>query len=147
VLAVGQRVSMEQKAPVNANNGQPEPFRNVTLLVKPEQAEALQLASQTGRLWLLLRNGTDNNMEKSIGVTVADLRGKSSRVLRDTDPFAMPISNLMPTAHSSSTTQPSANPYRVKIIRGGQESEVVFPEPSKLTTDPGVVTTTSERNQ
>jgi pilus assembly protein CpaB len=147
VLAVGQRVSADQKPQTNPNNGQPEPFRNVTLLVKPEEAEAIQLATQTGRPWLLLRNGKDDKVEKSTGVSVADLRGKNNKLNKDRDPFGTPISDLMTRPVGSPTTQPTEPGRRVKIIRGGQESEVTLPEPTKPSTDPGVVTSTKEGAQ
>lgn len=146
VLAVGQRVSAEQQTPTNPNNGQPEPFRNVTLLVKPDEAEAIQLATQTGRPWLVLRNGTDDKVEKSVGVTVADLRGKNGKLQKDKDPFGVPIVDILTPKFPTPTTQPSGE-RRVKIIRGGQESEVVVPEGNTPSSDPGIVTTTTEGQQ
>jgi len=148
VLAVGQRASASEKAAINPNNGQPEPFRNVTLLVKPAEAEAIQLVTQTGRPWLVLRNGNDKQIDKSTGVSIADLRGKSSAP-RDSDPFGVkttPVVDLLAVSNKSvPSTQPS-NEWKVKIIRGGQESEVSFPEITKPN-DPGIVTTTSEQSR
>lgn len=147
VLAVGQRVSADQKPQTNPNNGQPEPFRNVTLLVKPEEAEAIHLATQTGRPWLLLRNGKDDKVEKSSGVTVADLRGKASKLAKDRDPFGTPIGDLLTKPAAAPTTQPTDSGRRVKIIRGGVETEVVVPELPKQATDTGIVTSTKESAQ
>lgn len=49
----------------------------VTLLVSPEQAEVVTLAGSEGRIQLVLRNGSDTDVQKTAGVTVANLYGKS----------------------------------------------------------------------
>ena len=48
----------------------------VTLLVTPEQAEVIILAGSEGRIQLVLRNGSDNDIQKTKGVTVNSLYGK-----------------------------------------------------------------------
>lgn len=48
----------------------------VTLLVTPEQAEVIILAGSEGRIQLVLRNGSDNEVQKTNGVTVNSLYGK-----------------------------------------------------------------------
>lgn len=141
VLAVGQRVS--QETPV-ARDGTPEPFRNITLLVKPEEAEAVQLATQTGRPWLLLRSGKDKEIINSNGVTISDLRGKGARKT-EKDPFAFPVNNLtskLPNL-SAPATQPSGE-RRIKIIRGGQESEISVPATNAPAGKDGLMTRSSE---
>lgn len=48
----------------------------VTLLVTPEQGEVMTLAGSEGRIQLLLRNGSDTELQKTKGVTVNGLYGK-----------------------------------------------------------------------
>ena len=71
VLAVGSR--LDPTAP----QGDQGPAKTVTLLVSPNDAEKLELASSTGRIRLLLRKGTDPSMVEGQGLTVADMKGES----------------------------------------------------------------------
>lgn len=48
----------------------------VTLLVTPEQGEVMTLAGSEGRIQLLLRNGSDTELQKTKGVSVNALYGK-----------------------------------------------------------------------
>ncbi|HEY0008917.1 MAG TPA: Flp pilus assembly protein CpaB [Tepidisphaeraceae bacterium] len=68
VLSVGSRLS--------PNAPQTEPAKSVTLLVTPSDAEKLELASSTGRVRLLLRNGHDQSLVGSDGQTIAELKGE-----------------------------------------------------------------------
>ena len=47
----------------------------MTLLVTPEQAEVIILAGSEGRIQLVLRNGSDNDIQKTRGVTANSLYG------------------------------------------------------------------------
>jgi pilus assembly protein CpaB len=47
----------------------------VTLLATPEQAETLTLANNEGRIQLVLRNGSDQGIEKTAGRDVSELYG------------------------------------------------------------------------
>lgn len=59
----------------------------VTLLVTPEQAETLTLSNLEGRIQLVLRNGSDQVIEKTPGRRVAELYGSKvkSKAGRDGD--------------------------------------------------------------
>lgn len=75
VLAVGQRmISQPEK-----KGDEPVVFRSVTLLVTPSQAEAVELACNSGRPRLVLRGGMDNELAMTMGVTSSFLRGRSGR--------------------------------------------------------------------
>lgn len=68
VLSAGQTYQPDAKGQaINANT--------VTLLVSPDQAETLTLASQEGKIQLVLRNGSDHNIEKTPGREVRELFG------------------------------------------------------------------------
>ena len=80
VQAVGQRLGAgpQQAGP----NGQPQEeqqagFRSVTLVVSPQEAEAIHVASTAGRPWMVLRAPGDNAQNKGAGVTLAQLRGNA----------------------------------------------------------------------
>jgi pilus assembly protein CpaB len=128
VTAVGQRTSVAGDAPPPPN----EIVRSVTVLVKPDQAVAIELACATSRPRLLLRGGRDNEIVASAGISVAELRSNG----RKDDTATASAIGAVPTtrpAIASATTQPSDAfarvdvPHRtVKVIRGGQESTVTM---------------------
>jgi pilus assembly protein CpaB len=69
VLSAGQTMAPDSR-------GQAINAPTVTLLVTPEQAEVIILAGSEGRIQLVLRNGSDNEVQKTNGVTVRSLYGK-----------------------------------------------------------------------
>lgn len=52
---------------------------NVTLLVTPDQAEILTLASNEGRIQLVLRSGSDQSIEQTPGRKLGELFGKAPK--------------------------------------------------------------------
>ncbi|MBI3695018.1 MAG: Flp pilus assembly protein CpaB [Acidobacteria bacterium] len=68
VISAGTKIQPDSR-------GQPENVPVVTMLVTPEQAEILTLASNEGRIQLVLRNPTDDKTQKPVGVHVAALYG------------------------------------------------------------------------
>lgn len=60
-------------------SGKPVDAPNVTLLVTPQQAELLTLAGNEGRIQLVLRNGGDQNIEKTAGLNLAAIYGRHVR--------------------------------------------------------------------
>lgn len=63
------------------DSGKPVDAPNVTLLVTPQQAELLTLAGNEGRIQLVLRNGGDQNIEKTAGLNLAAIYGKYARAV------------------------------------------------------------------
>ncbi len=63
------------------DSGKPVDAPNVTLLVTPQQAELLTLAGNEGRIQLVLRNGGDQNIEKTQGLSLLALYGRHARLL------------------------------------------------------------------
>lgn len=55
----------------------------VTLLVSPDQAETLTLAGNEGHIQLVLRNGSDQTIEKTPGRELAELYGRHSRAPKE----------------------------------------------------------------
>ena len=100
----------------------------VTLLATPEQAEMLTLANGEGRIQLVLRNGSDQNIERIRGSHVAELYGAAApakpsnpEVVR---PKRRPVeAEQMP---APAPPPPPPPPDQIVVIRGTQKSvEVV----------------------
>jgi len=109
VLAVAQEIE-------NANADKPEVVRVVTLLVTPEEAERVVLASHEGQLRLAMRNYEDKKIVSTNGVNVADLlRGG-----------AMPL-QVQPQQAAAAPRDyaPRPRPVQVEVLRNGKSVEDV----------------------
>lgn len=102
VLTAGTRLEQDQK------DGKPLQVTVVTLLVTPEQAERLALASSEGKIHLALRNPLDSGSPNTPGVRPAVLLG---RVAAPRAPRAAPVALGVPPP-------PLPEPMTVEIIRG-----------------------------
>lgn len=152
VTAIGQRMTL-QKEP----GGQEAPIRSVTLMATPEEAKAIELAASTGRPRLVLRNFRDESEAATAGVSLKDIKsGEGHKHNSGFDPFAWmgggprltttPVeSDPFSPVSAGPSTQPSTQDPRfwsIKVIRGGQESEVQLPLENNQT--PVVPSTTSK---
>jgi pilus assembly protein CpaB len=72
VLSAGQKIEKNVE-------GKPESVQVVNLLVTPDQAEILNLASDQTKVQLVLRNPLDTKEEKTSGVSVANLFGSDGK--------------------------------------------------------------------
>ena len=99
----------------------------VTLLATPEQAEMLTLANGEGRIQLVLRNGSDQNVEKIRGSHVAELYGAAAPAPKPANPDRprrRPV-EAVETAVPAPPPPPPP-PDQIVVIRGTQKSvEVV----------------------
>lgn len=100
--------------------GQAIPAPNVTLLATPEQAEILTLANNQGRLQLVLRNGSDQEIAKTQAKEVAELYGSRPK------PTPAPVVRISrpraPVAAPAPLPPPPPPPDQVVVIRGTQRS-------------------------
>jgi Flp pilus assembly protein CpaB len=99
----------------------------VTLLATPEQAETLTLATNEGRIQLVLRNGSDQTIEKPPGREIAELYGERS-ARKKAEPAAAPRPRPRPVAAPVAVAPPPPPPPpdQIIVIRGTQKSvEVV----------------------
>src|SRR5262245_47268423 len=115
VLTAGTR--MEQQG----DQSKPVQVTVVTLLVYPEQAERLALASTEGKIQLALRNPLDQGAPPTPGIKTAGLMGsgaaKPAQYASATRPrSAGPVSNSVPAAAPLPT---------VEIIRGDKRAQEV----------------------
>jgi pilus assembly protein CpaB len=107
VLAVGQQVQPD-------DTGKPQTAPVVTLLVNPEDAEKLALATSGGKIHLALRNSTDMvnvNPPPAYGVTM----------FLGTAPLAPKAAVTKPAP------PPPPPPYTVQFINGGKAETLTFP--------------------
>jgi pilus assembly protein CpaB len=106
VLTAGTKYDQEQ-----AKDGKPVPSTVVTLLVMPEDAERIALASTEGSIMLTLRNPLDTEPTMTRGTRMASLMGApdpppATRVVsgvRRVDPPAPVVTPVVPTIYSVET--------------------------------------------
>lgn len=97
VLTAGQTFEPDPK-------GKPEPVNVVTLLLNPQDAEKMALASQQGTIQFLLRNGADQNLPDTRPVS-------TSQLIVDT-----PSSTPRPHAPTVVKQRPTLKPIDVYVV-------------------------------
>ncbi len=119
VLTAGTRIEPDQ------DKGKPVQVTVVTLLVSPEQAERLALASTEGKIQLALRNPLDQGAPATPGIKPAALLGASSTVARmsvagrpASRPKAAPVAEVLPPPPPPAPT--------VEMIRGDKRATEVI---------------------
>src|ERR1700733_14227664 len=95
--------------------GKPKSVQVVNLLVTPDQAESLSLASNETHIQLVLRNPLDNEVAKPTGTAVATLFSNGNQ------PKAAPVYHA-PTAKPT----PTSHSYLVEVFNGSKRSEAKF---------------------
>ena len=105
VLAAGQQIQPQA-------DGKPSSVNVVTLLLKPEDAEKLVLATSLGGIYFVLRNGADEEQALSPPVGLTQLAGASDSIAALQSPNALVRGRFQPT-----DVHPSA-----QAIRGGDDS-------------------------
>jgi len=113
VLAAGTKIERDTE------RNKPQPVTVVTLLVDPEEAERLTLASTEGKIQLALRNPLDKTMPLTHGIRPAALLG-----------FGAPVKAAVSRARLTAGAQPAAAPIAVvapaptvEIIRGDKRAQ------------------------
>jgi pilus assembly protein CpaB len=109
VKAVGKATG-----PTNETAEDQKPAKSVTLLVTSRQAEAIQLASVSGRPWLVLRGGTDSSIMPLSGTTLADLRGAAPDMARDIITALCNVRATRANTTVASVQRPSTQPVAVQ---------------------------------
>ena len=130
VLANGQNID-KPESEREANS-----VKAVTLLVTPEQAEKLALASSEGKLQLVMRNSIDQGDEQTIGINKRSLLGgdvanpqpepgslKSERPEQKPAPRRVRVYEAKP-APAAAQPAPKAS---VEMIEGAKKRSVDFP--------------------
>jgi pilus assembly protein CpaB len=96
-------------------SGKPQQVQVVTLLVTPEQAQMLSLASNSLKVQLVLRNPLDTKVDAVPENNMRSLLGGA--------PAAAPVSH--PVAKAA--PKPATNSFSVEVINGSKTSEEKFP--------------------
>jgi pilus assembly protein CpaB len=122
VLSAGTTIQADSR-------GQAIQAPTVTLLVSPEQAETLTLANNEGHIQLVLRNGSDQTIEKTAGRELGELYGNGkqhakSQASNESGQAPAPRPRV-PARTVSAPLQPPpppAVPDQIVVIRGTQKS-------------------------
>jgi pilus assembly protein CpaB len=121
VISAGTKIQPDQR-------GQPENVPVVTLLVTPEQAETLTLATREGQIQLVLRNPTDDKVQKPSGVRVASLYagGMGAPAPKVQAPPRPAVARVVPVSQPLVLAPPPPPPpppkKEVEMIRGDKRS-------------------------
>ncbi len=114
VLSAGTNIQKD-------NEGKPVQVQVVNLLVTPEQAELLSLASNQTKIQLVLRNPLDTETPKTPGVAMASLFADAApkpkpAVLKKQVAVEKPVSPRI---------------YLVQVLNGGKHTEEKFSDPGQ----------------
>ena len=131
VLSAGQNIQKDSE-------GKPVSVQVVNLLVTPEQAEILSLASNETRIQLILRNPLDTDTVKTPGTAIANLFS-GAKSLPEPAKEAPPKPRVQKVVSSPKPVQvqiPEASkvviPLTVEVITGTSRAETKFqPEEAK----------------
>jgi pilus assembly protein CpaB len=116
VLTAGTKYDQDQ-----AKDGKPVPSTVVTLLVTPEDAERIALASAEGSIMLTLRNPLDASPTETNGTRLAALMGKP-----DPPPVTKVVQGVKRVVPPPAPVQAPPPIYQVETIRAAKRtSEVV----------------------
>jgi pilus assembly protein CpaB len=111
VLSAGQKIARTVE-------GKPESAQVVNLLVTPNQAEVLNLASGETKVQLVLRNPLDTKEQITHGASLAKLLGQDERPLAPPVQFAMPAA---PKVSKPVAKEPEME--TVEVFNGAKRSE------------------------
>ncbi len=150
VLAVGPRMTAA------ADEADKAPYKSVTLLASPKDAERVELATYTGRQRLVLRSGRDLVAYNTRGVGLSEIASGAGNAVASSQnwikglltgaakqPATRPVEQVSdvtttpppaPAADPFSNDEPRTVQRTVKVIRNGVESSVIFevPRPARL---------------
>jgi pilus assembly protein CpaB len=120
VLSAGTAIQADAR-------GQAIQAPTVTLLASLDQAEILTLANAEGRIQLVLRNASDQTMEKTGGAGISELYG--SRRKANPDPQPKPRLKPIVNVEAPPPPPPPPPPDQIVVIRGTQKSVEVVASP------------------
>jgi len=123
ILSAGQNIQKDAE-------GKPVAVPVVNMLVTPEQAEILSLASNETRIQLILRNPLDTESSKTNGVAMSTLFGDAAK---PPAAAAAPRARVVAALIKPPAPQPPkvvvVPVYQIEIFNGPQRSEAKFVHP------------------
>jgi pilus assembly protein CpaB len=96
--------------------GKPQQVQVVNLLVTPQQAEALSLASNQTKIQLVLRNPLDTKLAETPGTGLAHLYGEAN----------VPVGPPRPAHMIRKPANPAPRVYLIEVFNGSKRSEAKF---------------------
>jgi pilus assembly protein CpaB len=118
VLSAGQSIAIDGKS-------QPIATPVVTLLVSPEDAEALTLSNVEGRIQLVLRNSSDRAMVATSGRRLHDIYGTQPEIPRaDAAPKVRKVA--APVVVVAAVAAPAPEQNKIIVINGAIKNVEVF---------------------
>lgn len=118
VLSAGQDFKKDAE-------GKPVQVQVVNLLVTPEQAEVLSLASNQTTIQLVLRNPLDTQVAKTTGTALAHIFDVPKAPAPPSRPVRAPAPRPAAPAPVAEKPQPPA-PFVMEIIQGGKRVQTKF---------------------
>jgi pilus assembly protein CpaB len=120
VLSAGTAIQADAR-------GQAIQAATVTLLATPDQAETLTLANIEGRIQLVLRNGSDQTIEKTSGRDIAELYGVRATRKKAVDAPPPRVAHRAPpvvavAAPAPAPPPPPPPPDQIIVIRGSTKT-------------------------
>ncbi|MEK7404732.1 MAG: Flp pilus assembly protein CpaB [Acidobacteriota bacterium] len=119
VLSAGQNIQKDAE-------GKPVTVPVVNLLVTPEQAEVLSLASNEARIQLVLRNPLDTKEAKTPGTAISYLFG-GQRAGAPARAGARPARAAVKATPPAAVKETPPPPLLVEVLHGATKTEVKFP--------------------
>jgi pilus assembly protein CpaB len=119
VLSAGQNIQKDAE-------GKPVSVPVVNMLVTPEQAEILSLASNETRIQLVLRNPTDKEVSKTKGTSIANLFGAPEASAKPAVRAVVAKKVVAPPPPPMPTTEKVVIPITVEVIHGSTKKELKF---------------------
>lgn len=111
ILTAGQKTEADP-------SGKPSPVDVVTVLVTPDQAERVVLASTQGSLHFVLRNGMDHAVVPDTLMRVSQLTGQES--------VARPPQAVKANVVAPRKREPEKNAYSIEVMRGEKQTVEKF---------------------
>lgn len=120
VLSAGQNFQKDSE-------GKAVQVQVVNLLVTPEQAEILALASNETRIQLVLRNPLDTQTTKTTGVALAGIFGGPIKPPDLTPPKPRHVERVTTLPYPVAPPPPKPAPVTVEVMNGNKRVQSTFP--------------------
>jgi pilus assembly protein CpaB len=117
VLAAGQKLQ-------NGSPAEPQQATVITLLVSPEDAQKLALATQEGKIQLALRNPLDDDK-----TSVAAIRNSQLYGAVHAQPVTEARKEHSEVRHAKAVRPAAPEPFVVELIRGDKRDSAKFDQP------------------
>jgi pilus assembly protein CpaB len=135
VLSAGENIQQDAE-------GKPVQVQVVSLLVTPEQAEILSLASNESKIQLILRNPLDTETSKTEGSNMATLFSgiKSGAPAAAATARRAPVAVKRPVAPPPTpAVQAPPTVYLIEVINGARKDQAKFNKPEEASPKTGEV--------